>query len=66
MLSGMKAGKALVIFSDINNGNYSIEEKQAAILKILSMPTHNGVKKEWMLEVIQWLWDRDFNFSREA
>ena len=48
-------GRALVIFSDINNEGFSTDEKIAAIRRVLKMPTHNSIKKDWMLEVIQWM-----------
>lgn len=50
-------GQALAIFSDIENPGFSEEIKALAIYKVLEMPTHNGVTKDKMLEVIRWLWN---------
>lgn len=52
----MKTGTALAIFENIEVAKESVEEKGLAIRIVLDMETHNGVRKEDMLKVINWLW----------
>ena len=59
----MEIGKAMAIFKDINNSEYSECDKVLAIYRIMYMETHNSVTKKSMLEVIKWLWDRQFEFN---
>ena len=58
----MDIGKAMAIFEDINNSEYSECDKALAIYRVMHMETHNAVTKASMLEVIKWLWDRHFEF----
>lgn len=55
--------KAISIFIDINNEKYTEREKARAIRKVMKMPTHNGITKDSMLEVIRWQWDRLYDWS---
>lgn len=59
----MNIGKAIAIFKDINNSEYSEFDKALAIYMVMDMETHNSVTKASMLEVIQWFWDRNFEFN---
>lgn len=59
----MNIGKARAIFEDINNSEYSECDKALAIYRVMYMETHNSVTKKSMLEVIKWLWDRQFEFN---
>lgn len=54
----MTLRKLVAIFADIDSDNYSEEEKALAIYEVLNMPTHMGIKKDEMLRVIKWLWDK--------
>lgn len=56
----MDIGKAMAIFHNINSDKYSDNEKAMAIYRVMHMETHNAVTKESMLEVIRWLWDRQY------
>ena len=56
----MDIGKAMAIFNNINSDKYSVNEKAMAIYRVMHMETHNAVTKASMLEVIRWLWDRQF------
>ena len=56
----MDIGKARAVFENINSDKYSDILKAMAIYKVMHMETHNGVTKASMLEVIRWLWDRQF------
>ena len=60
----MTTGLAILIFSDIKNPVFAEKEKALAIYKVLGMPTHNGVTKDKMLEVIQWLWDQRYEYDK--
>lgn len=60
---GMTIGRAILIFSDIKNPGFLEKEKALAIYKVLGMPTHNGVTKDKMLEVIRWLWDQRYEYD---
>lgn len=60
----MTYGKALTIFSNIDSGEFTDQEKGIAIHKIMTMCTHNSVSKDRMLDVIEWLWNRCFEFQR--
>ena len=52
----MTTGRAILVFCDIENPGFGEKEKALAVYKVLQMPTHNGVTKDKMLEVIRWLW----------
>ena len=62
----MDIGKAMAIFEDINNSEYSECYKALAIYRVMHMETHNAVTKASMLEVIRWLWDRQFELVEGA
>ena len=62
----MKRGNARAIFEDINNSEYSEVDKALAIYMVMYMETHNSVTKASMLEVIKWLWDRQFELVEGA
>ena len=51
----MNIGKAVGIFYHIDSPEYNVQEKGEAIMEVLDMPTHNGITKKAMLEVIRWL-----------
>ena len=56
----MNTGKARAVFENIYSDKYSDVLKAAAIYKVMHMDTHDAVTKASMLEVIRWLWDRQF------
>ena len=56
----MDIGKAMEIFHNINSDKYSDILKAMAIYRVMYMETHNAATKASMLEVIRWLWDRQF------
>ena len=56
----MDIGKAMEVFDNINSDKYSDILKAMAIYRVMHMETHNAVTKASMLEVIIWLWDRQF------
>ena len=49
--------KAIVIAKSIRSGDYSREEKLAAIVKIRDMPTLNSIYKDELLEIIRFLFN---------
>lgn len=51
----MRLGDAIRIFADIDNKEYTDEQKGAAILAVIGMETHNSIKKTAMLKVIRYL-----------
>lgn len=59
----MNIGRAIAIFEDINNDAYSDEEKALAVYNVSKMPTHNSVKKDSMLSVVKWLWDKCYEIK---
>lgn len=62
----MKIGTACAIFLQINSEKYTDEEKGTAILEVLKMPTHNGISKSDMLEVIGYLLNLAFDVPEES
>ena len=64
--SGMKIGTACAIFLQINSEKYTDEEKGTAILEVLKMPTHNGISKSAMLEVIGYLLNLAFDVPEKS
>ena len=60
----MTTGRAILIFNDIKNPVYAEKEKALAIYMVLRMSTHNGVTKDKMLEVIEWLWDQRYEYVK--
>ena len=59
----MKLSKAIAIFMQIENEEYSAEEKGTAIYEVLKMSTHNGITKYTMLRVIKFLFELAFDVS---
>lgn len=59
----MNISRATAVFEDINSDEYSDEEKALAIYEVMKMPTHNGVKKDNMLSVIEWLWHKSYEIE---
>ena len=51
----MASVKEYLLFQNIRSQAHSLEEKAAAIKVVCEMPTHNGITKDQMLEVIRWL-----------
>lgn len=51
----MRIKNACAIFKNIQNDNYTDEEKAVAVCEVLKMETHNGITKEEMLSVIEYL-----------
>ena len=62
----MNIGNARAVFENINSDKYSETEKAIAIYRVMHMETHNAVTKASMLEVIRWLWDRQFELVEGA
>ena len=62
----MNIGNARAVFENINSDEHSEIEKAMAIYRVMHMETHNSVTKASMLEVIRWLWDRQFEFVEVA
>ena len=61
----MKIGKAVGIFTNIESGDYTVEEKGEAIMQVCKMPTHNGIGKDYMLKVIWWLLTLAFDLPED-
>lgn len=59
----MNISRATAVFEDINSDEYSDGEKALAIYDVIKMPTHNGVKKDSMLSVIKWLWNKCYEIE---
>ena len=57
----MNIGRAVAIFINIESADFSDEEKGQAILQVVQMPTHNGIKKSFFLDVIWWLLRQAFD-----
>lgn len=51
----MELSKAWTIFQNIQDDQWTDEEKGLAILTVLEAPTHNSVSKTQMLDVIRYL-----------
>ena len=57
----MKINTACQIFLQVNSDKYTDEEKGTAIYEVLKMPTHNGITKDAMLKVIEYLLNLAFD-----
>ncbi len=57
----MKINTACKIFLQVNSDKYTDEEKGTAIYEVLKMPTHNGITKDAMLKVIEYLLNLAFD-----
>lgn len=62
----MRLGMSVAIFGNINSNDYSDEEKALAIYEVLNMPTHMSIRKDNMLSVIKWLWDRNYEMVGDS
>lgn len=61
----MKISTACKIFLQVNSDKYTDEEKGMAIYEVLKMPTHNGITKDAMLKVIEYLLNLAFDIPEE-
>lgn len=61
----MNYGKAMAIFIQIDSDKYSDIEKALAIHQVMKAPTHMAVKKDDMLRVIDWLWNKLYEIQVE-
>lgn len=61
----MNIGKACAIFNQIDNPDYTTEEKGEAILHVLQMPTKMSITKAAMEKVIWWLLDLSFEIPED-
>ena len=50
----MNIGKACAVFEQISSDEYSDAEKLEAVREVVKMPTHNGITKAAMLDVLRW------------
>lgn len=57
----MKISTACKVFLQVNSDKYTDEEKGTAIYEVLKMPTHNGITKDSMLKVIEYLLNLAFD-----
>ena len=62
----MNIGKACGIFLNIGADKYTDEEKGQAIMQVCQMPTHNGITKKAMLNVIWYLLNLCFELPEGA
>lgn len=62
----MKIGEAVSIFCNIESGEYTTEEKGLAIKKVMEMPTHNGINKDQIFKVLEWLFYQHFEVEIRA
>ena len=56
------AKKAMAIVVQIDNDKFTDEEKATAIYLVMNAPTRNFVTKEIMLNVIKWLWHKNYEW----
>lgn len=61
----MNISKAVVIFNNIFDDAYTIEEIGFAIRKIIDMETHNSIRKSKMLVAMNWMWEQIFEQDGE-
>ena len=59
----MTYGKAIAICADIENPEYTDEERGLAIHKIMSMETINAVTKDTLMKAIRWMWNQLFEWD---
>jgi protein-L-isoaspartate O-methyltransferase len=62
----MPIGKLYTIFTEINRSDFTDEEKATAIYEIMNLPTHNGITKAQMIEVIKYLWHKKYYFAEKG
>lgn len=59
-------GRSAGIFSNIESDEFTVEEKARAILTIMQKDNPKEVKKEAMMQVIRWLWNRCFRVHKDG
>lgn len=57
--------KAISIFEDIENPQYSLEEKATAIKMVLDMPTKNSITKDSICKAFNWIMEQFFEWDGE-
>lgn len=58
----MKTSEAYVIVHNIKDDRFTDEEKGYAIHTVLNMATHNSITKDVMLQIIDWLFNKAFEW----
>lgn len=61
----MTRAQAYLIFRDLANDKYTVEEKGYAIHLILSLATMNGITKVELVNALNWLWHQHFELKAE-
>lgn len=59
----MNIGKSIAICLQIENENYTEEEKALAIYNLLQMPTHNGITKDSLLKIILYMFNQLYEIT---
>lgn len=57
---------AMFIFININDKDFTDEEKVMAIYRVLQMPTHNSITKSDMLKALNWLWHSAYEIEENV
>ena len=60
----MNFGKAYKIFHDIDNEEYTDNERGEAIYEVMKLATYNSVKKDAMVKVIKYLFFLAFDVEK--
>ncbi len=60
----MNIGTAITIFKQIDSDKYTDNEKGVAIAKVLNLEFNNSILKSDMRKVIEWLWNRCFEWEK--
>lgn len=63
-VSGGMRGRILLIWQNINSPFFTDEEKGEAIRHVLDLKTHNGIKKDDLLKVCEYLWNKVFEVEK--
>ena len=57
---------AMFIFININDKDFTDEEKVMAIYRVLQMPTRNSITKSDMLKALNWLWHSAYEIEENV
>lgn len=63
VLEGMN-GRVLLVWQNINSPFFTDEEKGEAIRPVLDLATHNGIKKDDILNACEYLWNKVFEVEK--
>ena len=63
-VSERMSGRVMLVWQNIDSPFFTDEEKDEAIREVLDLATHNGIKKDDILNACEYLWNKVFEVEK--